>query len=269
MASAKRSPICRPGDDNALVGFVDAAQLAHHGANVLLRGNEEHFVVSFDYRVAPWGDRPVAAEDGRHAGIDVGHVRTNLAQLLADQRATVVSLYRHQLGLAFGEIDHLQRAWVFDQALDVVGHHLLGADQHVDRDMVVVEQLFAGEVGRLAYPGDLGRGVEQRIGYLAGDHVGFIAVGHRYQHVGVVSACLAQHRRQRAAALHGADVQAVAQVAQAVAIGVDHGDVVGFAGQVLCQRTAYLACAEDDDLHPLLPTFCSYPREAAILISLA
>ncbi|MNP86681.1 hypothetical protein D3C76_1870550 [compost metagenome] len=69
--------------------------------------------------------------------------------------------------------------------------------------------------------------------------------------------------------MHGADVQAVAEVAQALAIGVDHGDVVGFAGQVLCQRTAYLPCAEDDDLHPLLPTVCAYPREAAILISLA
>ena len=158
---------------------------------------------------------------------------------------------------------------MFDQALDVVGHHLLGADQHVDRDMVVVEQLFACQVGRFTHPGDLGRGVEQRIGHLTGDHVGFVAVGHCHQHVGVVGTGLAQHRRQRTAALHGTDVQAVTEVAQALAIGVDHGDVVGFAGQVLCQRTAYLPCAEDDDLHPLLPTVWSYPREAAILISLA
>ena len=257
------------GDDHTLVGFVDTAQLTHHRADVLLRGDEEHFVVCFDHRVAPRGDRAVAAEDGRHAGVDVGHVRADLAQLLAYQRATVVRLHCHQLGLAFCEVDHLQRAWVLDQALDVVGHHLLGADQYVDRDMVVVEQLFAGQVGRLAHPGNFGRGVEKRIGHLAGDHVGFVAVGYRHQHVGVVGTGLAQHRRQRAAALNGADIQTVAQVAQAVAVGVDHGDVVGFAGQVLRQRTAYLSCAEDDDLHPLLPTFCFYPREAAILISLA
>ncbi|MNN88378.1 hypothetical protein D3C81_2060540 [compost metagenome] len=57
--------------------------------------------------------------------------------------------------------------------------------------------------------------------------------------------------------MHGADIQAVAQVTQAVAVGVDHSDVVGFAGQMLCQRTAYLACAKDDDLHPLLPNLFS------------
>ena len=40
--------------------------------------------------------------------------------------------------------------------------------------------------------------------------------------------------------------RAVAEVAQAVAVGVDHGDVVGFAGQVLGQCAADLAGTEDD-----------------------
>ena len=40
--------------------------------------------------------------------------------------------------------------------------------------------------------------------------------GHRHQHVGVVGAGLAQHRGERGLALHGADVEAVAEVAQAV-----------------------------------------------------
>jgi hypothetical protein len=48
---------------------------------------------------------------------------------------------------------------------------------------------------------------------------------------------------------HGADVQAVAQIAQAIGVGVDHGDVVGFAGQMFGQRAAHLPCAENDDLH--------------------
>ncbi|MND82009.1 hypothetical protein D3C80_738230 [compost metagenome] len=179
---------------------------------------------------------------------------TDLAQLLADQRTAVVGLDRHQLGLAFGEVDHLQGAGMFDQTLDVVGYHLLGADQHIDRDGVVVEQAGAGQVGRFAHPGDLGRGVEQGMGDLAGDHVGLVAVGYRHQHVGVVGAGLAQHGRERGAALDGTDVQAVAEVAQALAIGIDHGNVVGFAGQVLGQRTADLPCAQDDDLHPLFPS---------------
>ena len=48
---------------------------------------------------------------------------------------------------------------------------------------------------------------------------------------------------------NSADVQAVAEVAQAIGIGVDHGDVVGLAGQVLRQGSADLAGAENDDFH--------------------
>ncbi|MNF72204.1 hypothetical protein D3C84_541750 [compost metagenome] len=91
------------------------------------------------------------------------------------------------------------------------------------------------------------------MGDLAGDHVGFVAVGHRDQHVGVIGARLTEHGRQRAAPLHRPNVEAITEVAQAFAVGVDHGDVIRFAGQVFCQRTANLTCAEDDDLHPVTP----------------
>ncbi len=112
------------------------------------------------------------------------------------------------------------------------------------------------------------------MGDLAGDHVGLIAVGHRHQHVGIVRAGLAQDGRERGAALYGADVQAVAEITQAFTIGVDDGDVVGFAGQVFGQRSADLACAENDDFHrvafiPVAPFRADQPRAAAILISLA
>ncbi|MNN69731.1 hypothetical protein D3C81_1855420 [compost metagenome] len=91
--------------------------------------------------------------------------------------------------------------------------------------------------------------MEQGVGHLAGDHVHFVAVGHRDQHVGVVGAGLAQHGGEGAAAVHGADIEAVAEVAQAVAVGVDHGDVVGLARKVFGQGAAHLASAENDDLH--------------------
>ncbi|MCY1457795.1 hypothetical protein D9M71_751200 [compost metagenome] len=71
------------------------------------------------------------------------------------------------------------------------------ADQHVHRNRFVLEQLlFAGQVRGFANPGDLGRGVEQGMGDLTGDHVGFVAVGHRDQHVGVIGSSLAQHGRE-------------------------------------------------------------------------
>ena len=134
-----------------------------------------------------------------------------------------------------------------------MGHHLFRADQDVYRDGVVVEQPGAGQVSRFPHPSDLGRGVEQGVGDLAGDHVGLVAVGHSHQHVGIVGTGLAQHRRKRRAALHRTNVQAVAQVAQALGIGVDHGDVVGFAGQMFGQRATHLPCSKDDDFHPVTP----------------
>ncbi|MCY1213466.1 hypothetical protein D9M72_252470 [compost metagenome] len=241
--------VAATGDHHALVAVFQAAQLAHHRANVPLGGDEEDFVVGLDHGVALGQDRPVAAEDGGHAGVHVGHVLADLAQLLAHQRPAVIGLDPHQLGLAFGEVDHLQGAGIFDQALDVIGHHLLGADQHVHRNGFVVEQAGAGQVGRFAYPGDLGRGVEEGVGHLAGDHVHFVAIGHRHQHVGIVGTCLAQHGGEGAAALHGTDVEAVAEVAQAVAVGVHHRDVIGFPREVFGQGATHLARAENDDLH--------------------
>ncbi|MNP13738.1 hypothetical protein D3C76_1060310 [compost metagenome] len=149
----------------------------------------------------------------------------------------------------------MQRTRVFDQPTHVVGHQLLGGDQVIHRHGFRQEQpIPLHQIGRGANARHLVRGVEQGVGHLAGDHVGLVAVGYRHQHVGVVGAGLAQHGRERGAALDGTDVQAVAEVAQALAIGIDHGNVVGFAGQVLGQRTADLPCAEDDDLHPLFPS---------------
>ena len=249
--------VAAAGDDDAFVAVFQAAHLAHHRADMALGGDEEDFVVGLDHRIALGQNRPIATEDRRHTGVDVRHVGAQLAQLLAHQRPAVVGAHRHQLGFALGKVEHLQGAGVFDQALDVVGHHLLGADQHVHRDGVVVEQVVAGQVGRFAHPSNFGRGVEQGVGDLAGEHVDFVTVGHRNQHVGVIRAGLAQHGGERATADHGTDVQTVAEVAQALGVGVYHGDVVGLAGQVFRQRAADLAGTENDDLH------CTTPVDAA------
>src|SRR5690606_32871561 len=117
------------GDQDVLVAFVQAAHFAHHRADVGFGGDEEYFVIGLDYGVALGQDRLVAAEYRRYAGVDVGHVRADLAQFLSNQRAAIVGAYGHQLRLAAGEVDHLQRAGNLDQAPDVVGHHLIGADQ--------------------------------------------------------------------------------------------------------------------------------------------
>ena len=61
------------------------------------------------------------------------------AQRLPHQGAALVGFDAHQPHLAFGEIQHLQRAGMLDNALDVIGHQLLGTDQHVHRQGFVFE----------------------------------------------------------------------------------------------------------------------------------
>ena len=93
------------------------------------------------------------------------------------------------------------------------------------------------------------RGVEQGVGDLAGDHVGLVAVGDGDQHVGILGAGFAQHPGMGAVAIHHPQVEFVLQFAQALAIGVDDGDVVVLAGEILSQGATHLTCAQNDDFH--------------------
>ena len=241
--------VAAAGDEDALVGVVQPPQLAHDDADVFARGNEEHLVVGLDDGVALGDDGAVLAEDGGHAGVDVGHVLAQGAQLVAHQWAAVVGAHADQLYPAVGEVQHLQRAGVLDEATHMMGNQGLGADQGVDGQGLGAEQLRVFQVLGGAHAGDAVGGVEHGIGHLAGDHVGLVAVGHRDEHVGIFGAGPLQYIGTRAVAGDGADVEAVLEVAQHIGVGIDHGDVVGLAGQVLGQRAADLSGTEYDDLH--------------------
>ena len=67
------------GDHHLLVAVFHAAHFAHHRTDVRLGGDKEHFIIGFDHRVALRHDRPVAAEDRRNPGVDIGHVFAQLS----------------------------------------------------------------------------------------------------------------------------------------------------------------------------------------------
>lgn len=50
-----------------------------------------------------------------------------------------------------------------------------------------------GQVGWFVDVGDFGWGVEQGVGDLVGDYVGFVVIGYCYQYVGVVGVGLVQY----------------------------------------------------------------------------
>jgi hypothetical protein len=99
--------------------------------------------------------RPARKIAATRASTFAGQVLAQLADLVAHQRALAHRAHADQLRAAVGEVEHLQRARVFDQALDVLAHQLLGADRGVHRGGDV--QVFG-----LAQARDAGGGAEAR-----------------------------------------------------------------------------------------------------------
>ena len=240
-----------------------AAPREHHGPNpalvvpelsedvpdVLARGDEEHLVVHLDHRVAVGDDRPAPAVDGRHPGVHRRQVVAQGPQGVPDEGTAVIRAHRHHEHDAAREFENLEGPRVFDDALDMVGDDLLGADELVDGETPRIEERALMEVGGGADPRDPGRGVEQVECHLAGDHVGLVAVGDREQHVGVLRPRAAQHVGVRREAGQGAEVEVLLEVAQRVRGVVDDGDVIGLAGERCGHRAAHLPGAQDEDLH--------------------
>ncbi|MNO76857.1 hypothetical protein D3C76_679430 [compost metagenome] len=105
------------------------------------------------------------------------------------------------------------------------------------------------QIGGGADPRHLVRGVEQGVGHLTGDHVGLVTVGDRHQHVRILGPRLAQHPGVGAVTVHHPQVELVLQLPQAVAVGVDYGDVVVLAGEVFRQGATHLTRTQNDDFH--------------------
>ena len=246
-----RTDVAAAGDDEPLVGRIEPSQLAHHGADVRRRSDEEHLVVDLDAGVALGLDGVILTIDGGHARLDVRHVLLERAQLLTDQRPAMEGAHRHHPDAPAGEVEHLERARILDQTQDVIRDQRLGTDGDIDRQGFGAEEFGLIEKALGAHPRDLGRRMEQRVGHLTGDHVGLVAVGDGDDHVGVLGAGAREHIGVCAMTLHRAQIEAILQVAQQIGVLIDHGDVVGLADQIGRDRGADLTGAQDDDLHPL------------------
>ena len=226
--------IAAAGDDDAPHRVFEPAHFAHEHADVLAGGDEEDLVAFLDDGVALGQHRLAVAIDCRDACLGVRYVVLKCRDALADEQAVAVRAHADQPHPAVGEVQHLRGTRIQDQLLDVLADQLLRADAHVDRHRVLGKQAFRDHVVGGADARDLGWRVKQRVGDLAGDHVGFVAVGQRDDDIGIVGAGAAQDVGVRGVADDGADIEPVLQFAQHVRPGVDDGDFVGlFAGQVI------------------------------------
>jgi hypothetical protein len=237
------------GQYHPLHRLVQLAQLAHHAADMLVGGDEEDFVINLDDSIAARHDGFAAPEDCRNAGIGSGKVLLEFTQFVTDQRAVMEGAHRHQLRPSAGEIQHLEGTRIVDQALDIIGYQLLRADQYIHGQRLLREQPRMLEVLERTDPGDFGGSMKQRIGHLAGDHVGLVAAGDGQYHVRVVSAGLGKRFRIGGVTGHGTNVESILKILQHGRIFIDHGDVIRFVRQIRRHRAADLAGTQNDDLH--------------------
>lgn len=237
------------GDHDALVRRLASAQLRHDRRDVIGGGEKEHFVIGLDHGVVFGQDRAAISVDCRDLYVDPRHVFLQYAQLLVDEGSAVEGLDRHELHAIVGEVEHLQRSGVVDQAFDVFGDDLLRANQHVDGHVLPAEESRARVVSRRADASDLGGGFEQGITDLAGHHVHLVTVRDCDQHVGIVGAGLTQHVRMRRVAFDGLNVEPIPELAQSLCVLVHQRDVEGLSREMLGEGTPYLARSKNDDLH--------------------
>jgi hypothetical protein len=247
---ARRRPTRPPPAQHRALLPGDHAQRLAHGRAV---DHDEHLVAGTHRGAGLGGQLGVAAVDGDDAHLHLRVAAGKAGDGGAGQVAGVGHAHRHQVGAALREAQHLQRLGVFDQLVDVARDRGLGADHAVDREAFLVQQRPAlAELGR-ADARDGGGDAEHRVRHLAGHQVGFVHGGAGDEHVGVLGAGLAHHRRLDAVADDTAQLQPVLQRVDAVGVGVDHGDVVLLQRQAFGHAFAHAAGAKDDDAHGLCP----------------
>src|SRR5690606_40871550 len=127
-------------------GLVDLAQLARHAADVLARGDEEVLVAFLDDGIAVRDDAAPASIDRDDAALDARHVLRQLAERPTHERAALVRLGRDETHAAVRELEHLQRARVVDQLLDVLRDEGFRAHADVDGEAVGTEKLPVAHV---------------------------------------------------------------------------------------------------------------------------
>ena len=139
----------------------------------------------------------------------------------------------------------------------MISDDLLGADQDIDRQAFLRKQFRVGGVLNRADTRNFGWDMKLGIGDLAGNHVGFIAIGYRNNHVSILCAGLFEDVRVAGVAAQGHQIEAILKIEQGFLIFIDDDNVIGFASEIGCERTAYLSCAENDDFHGFIILDCT------------
>ena len=151
--------------------------------------------------------------------------------------------------LSLSEIHHLDGSRDLHELVDHLHDLVVRVDDQVDIEVLFVEEGKDAGIGGVPDPGDFFRHLVLHAGDEAGDHVHFVAVGHRDDHRGVGDSRLAQDTDGAAAPVDGLDVQGVLDPADFLQVAVDDDHILIFLGEPASQVVTDFAGPDDDDAH--------------------
>ena len=91
--------------------------------------------------------------------------------------------------------------------------------------------------------------MKQRMGELAGQHIGLITVGDSNQHIGINDAGTPEDFGERSVAGNCLNIQTTAQIVQQVDVVIHQGNIIGLRSEISCNRGADLPCTQNQDFH--------------------
>ena len=84
---------------------------------------------------------------------------------------------------------------------------------------------------------------------LAGQHIGFITVGHCDQHIGIDDTGSPEHVGKGGMASDRLDIQSTAQVIEQIGIVIHQRNIISLGCEIRCNSGADLSSAQNQDFH--------------------
>ena len=214
--------------------------------NLLAAGHKRDFVARQQKIVAGGDDDVAAALDGADQ-----HLARKVAKRLPDRltgKGRMGGQNRlEQIDAAAGKGIHLNGRGNGKQARDLVGRFQLRVDQHIDAELFLDEAALS-DIVRVAHAGN-GLALGRFLGDQAAKQVQLVRPGHGDEHIGIFNAGVLLHAVHHAVAGDAHHVALRCDVLDGFFVGIDHGDIVAFGGQLFGKRGTDLAASDNDDIH--------------------
>ena len=117
------------------------------------------------------------SKDSGNSGVKVWNVLLKFSNFTSNNQPPPQGFHRSHSDLPLCKIMHLISARIFKKALNKLSNDLFGADDVVNRNRFWGEKPWKHEVLNRPHPRNFFRHLEQKIGHLTRQHVGFIITG--------------------------------------------------------------------------------------------